>query len=59
MKYKLILYNTYSSQSETDLAGNFTFYTFAAAHECAQAWAAISGNFEARLWDGTSWRFYS
>lgn len=58
MKYKLILYNSYGS-SDVDLAGTFTFYTFNAAHECATQWIAQASFFQARLWDGETWRVYT
>ena len=57
MKYKVVLYNTQSS-ADTDTAGNFSFYTFNAAHECCQSWAAITAQYEAWLWDGATWRKY-
>jgi hypothetical protein len=59
MKYKVVLYNTLSSQSETDLAGNFTFYRLNDAIAAAQAWATIGGDFHSRLYDGTVWRLYT
>jgi len=57
MKYKVILYNQFGAGND-DIAGNFTFYTFNSAHDCAQAWSALSGNYSAYLWDGTTWRTY-
>lgn len=58
MKYKVILYNAGSSQ-ETDLAGNFTFYTLNSAIHACTVWVAIGDPYLARLWDGSVWRLYT
>ena len=42
-----------------DAVAPYTFYTFSAAHECAQAWAGLASTTTAWLWDGQLWRFYS
>jgi hypothetical protein len=58
MKYKVILYNSYGA-ADVDVAASYSFYTFKSALDCCQAWAAYTGNFEAYLYDGVIWRFYS
>ena len=58
MNYKVILFNSQAAE-QTDLAGNFEFYTQEEAVDCCSAWAAESGLFQAYLWDGSTLRYYT
>lgn len=57
MKYKVIFYNN-AAAADTDIAGNFTFYTLNSAIAACVQWSAIGDPFFARLWDGATWRVY-
>lgn len=57
MKYRVILYNT-GGAPDTDLFGNFTFYTLNSATDFAVAWTELSVYYKAYLWDGSVWRDY-
>lgn len=57
MKFKVVLYNQFGAGND-DIAGNFTFYTYNQAYNCATQWSALSDNFRAYMWDGTEWRSY-
>jgi len=59
MDYKVILFNSFPSASDTDMSGNFEFYTHDEAELCCLRWVEISSSYVAYLWNGAVWRFIS